>query len=389
MLQADDNCTFSSNLALLKNSKVLRGIESADELESFKVGKGIPNSFELDYVSCNATASNNSDKSDLKMIWYLNKINMVYIEELGKSSEYEHSISENCAGSDAVEAAYFKANELSAGDYVLKVFAFDERYPEDFVTFTQRIIIGASPLIIQMNNPDYIELNWNEQLEMDFMSESYDPDQVAGVASVPAQFELLCIRSNDQRQVLERVQNQVRMGNYNFAMNGFTQVFKASGLTIYEKECFKFNKTAAESSMALDGSVFSMHASEMALNNTDVYPMLFEVIMHKDSRVSVSDTIAVSLNLSSAFVVAPSIDLDEMEDQLDKVDDMVEKNPKKALGMLGAFASAINARDEDEEGTEMGQNVSTTTRKAGEASKKLIGVSSTKGLTAWDLTQKL
>ena len=35
---------------------------------------------------------------------------------------------------------------------------------------------------------------------------------------------------------------------------------------------------------------------------------------------------------------------DEMENQLNQVDNLVEKDPKKALGMLGNFADAINER---------------------------------------------
>jgi len=35
---------------------------------------------------------------------------------------------------------------------------------------------------------------------------------------------------------------------------------------------------------------------------------------------------------------------DEMENQLAQLDNLVDKDPKKALGMLGNFADAINER---------------------------------------------
>jgi len=87
--------------------------------------------------------------------------------------------------------------------------------------------------------------------------------------------------------------------------------------------------------------------------------------MHRDNRVSFSERVSVSLNGSSAFVIAPSADLQKMEEQLGKVDEMVSKNPKKALGMLGAFASAINERSDE----------SAVAADTGEQADKLTGVS--------------
>ena len=137
-------------------------------------------------------------------------------------------------------------------------------------------------------------------------------------------------------------------------------------MTVYENQCFKFATTAGDSTMELDtAGVFRMNASELALNSTSIYPMLFQVIMHRDNRVSFSERVSVSLNGSSAFVIAPSADLQKMEEQLGKVDEMVSKNPKKALGMLGAFASAINERSDE----------SAVAADTGEQADKLTGVS--------------
>jgi hypothetical protein len=144
------------------------------------------------------------------MFWYLNKISTAFVESLDKSVEYERSLDQYCLGGDATSQVSFKPNELSAGDYILKIFAFDQSYPEEFVTFTQRLTIGASPLIVRMKNQNYIELNWNELLALDFISNSFDPDYVEGSPAEPLQFELLCIRVDEQDKVLDRVQNQIR-----------------------------------------------------------------------------------------------------------------------------------------------------------------------------------
>jgi hypothetical protein len=40
-----------------------------------------------------------------------------------------------------------------------------------------------------------------------------------------------------------------------------------------------------------------------------------------------------------------------MENQLAQLDNLVDKDPKKALGMLGSFADAINARSDENANT--------------------------------------
>lgn len=148
-----------------------------DHPEHLLMGKGIKNTLSIAYTDCNATE--NSLDSSLRMFWYLHKIEKHSSHDQGKSIEQESSINGACVDGKAVEQIAFEANQLLPGDYLFKAYVFDKSYPEAFVVFERRMIVGASQLIIQVNSPYYVELNWNEHLVMDFLKDSYDPDEDA------------------------------------------------------------------------------------------------------------------------------------------------------------------------------------------------------------------
>ena len=146
------------------------------------------------------------------------------------------------------------------------------------------------------------------------------------------------------------------MGNFDFSAQNVSHSFKTEKLNVYDRGCFD---SSTSMHLSKSGQKLIIPAKEIMLNQTETKPIILQVFMTKDNRLATSDYIELSLNLSSVFKVQPSFDLDEMEDQLNAVDELVKKNPKKALGMLGAFASAINNREAE---VSSNTNITTTTK---------------------------
>ncbi len=331
-IQAQESCSLRSNLVLLKNANVISKL--GDAVNKIELGKGITNTFSLGYTGCNSTE--NSLDSELAMYWHLRRVDTYWSEKLARSVEYEVNIPGGCMRTTTVESIVFEANSLSAGDYILTVYAFDFSYPEEFYTMRKRLVVGASPLIIRMNNPVYMELNWNEELKLDFVRDSYDPD-VAGDSSDSIAFDLLCVKNADigvQLAVLDSARSQARLGNFDFRSSSMELYFHSENVRVFSRECFAFNSTdPSPSPIQYSDKIVSVPGLKVSLNFTEARPMLFEVLAHKDSRMAVSERIELSLNISSAFQIKPSTNLDDMSNQLNMVDDLVAKNPKKALGL--------------------------------------------------------
>jgi len=343
-IQYQESCTLKSNLALLKNSIVVGML--GDRIE---MGKGVTNSFSIGYTDCVSTE--NSLDSELAMYWHLRLLDQ---------NSNQFNIPDGCMKNTTTDIINFKANSLLAGNYLLTIYAFDLSYPEEFYTLTKRLVVGASELMIRVNNPMYMELNWNEELRLDFVKNSYDPDETTGSTDLIA-FDLLCVKDNDtdaQLAVLATARNQSKFGNFDFS--GIMELyFHGENLRIFSKGCFSFNSANLQPNPIkyLKGIV-TVPALNISLDMTETRPILFEVLAHKDIRLAVSKQIKLSLNISSAFQIEPSSNLDDMSNKLNKVDELVSKNPTKALGLLKSFATAINDISSDSDDN---HNVSTTT----------------------------
>jgi hypothetical protein len=322
------------------------------ESRIFTIGKGIENNFRLSFIDCNSTAF---DIMNLKMLWYLNKISIKY-DGNGNQIEYEEILNKYCLNSIAVDHFTFGPNELTGGDYRLRVYAFDSNYPNEFVEFNMKIQVGASPLIINLNKLN-IELNWNEILQLDFIQNSYDPDSMTNNDDL--QFDLICIHSSnktEQLELLNSVNKIAKQGNFNFKL--LNLIFESANLRIFEKNCFDSNIQNLPSQIKLDPTtkLLTINSSVILLNSTDNLPIILQIYLHKDTRLTISSEIKLSLNISSSMIITPSLNLDELASQLDLVDNLAEKNPKQALSLLGTFADAINNR------ADSSQNFTTTTK---------------------------
>ncbi|RNA02531.1 hypothetical protein BpHYR1_023188 [Brachionus plicatilis] len=67
----------------------------------------------------------------------------------------------------------------------------------------------------------------------------------------------------------------------------------------------------------------------------------------KKGRVSVSQQVIVTMNMSKLFSISLDSDFDQINDQLNKLDDLAKQNPQKALNILTGFASVVNNKAAD------------------------------------------
>ena len=246
----------------------------------------------------------------------------------------------------------FNANQLKFGNYILRVYVIQSSSPENYVMFNSlRIQVVTSPLNIVLKTPLYSELNWNERLHLDFYESSFDPDLTGTRNKTDLSFDVLCVSGEPslQSELLTLAETKSKQQNVDFKSIGFNLAFESSlfNIRFFDKDCF-FDQPQPfmlNNPIEINPNTKSIdiNAAALFLNRT-VYPMNFEVIAHKDSRVTFSNVISVALNLSSMVKVIPSKNLNEMESQLGQLDSMAEKDPKRALGMLSSFADAINQR---------------------------------------------
>ena len=321
------------------------------------IGKSIHYIIKPEYIGCDL----GNISSSLKIFWYLNLIvenSSLAATANRQLNEYEESMNGYCMNSNPSDQIIFKPHELSSGNYTLKVFAFDEDYPEEFTTVTLRLSVGMSPLVLNMNQPLIIELNLDETLRLDFIKNSYDPDQAAE-ASDGLMFELVCLHATStiqQTVLMNSIGEQFRA--FNFDIQGFNLIYQFGQLRVFENDCFKYiSNDTALINFDQNTKLVSVEADSILLNNTEIYPIVLQVFVHKDTRISASSLVSLSLNKSSLFVIKPSLDLNELSSQLDLVDNLVNTDPKRALGLLGTFADAINNRA-------ISQNETTTTSAA-------------------------
>lgn len=72
--------------------------------------------------------------------------------------------------------------------------------------------------------------------------------------------------------------------------------------------------------------------------------LVLDLYAIKGSRIGQSQTLALSLNLSSVLSISVKTDVKEMARQLDRLDDFAKKNPVQALTLLTSFVNVINIK---------------------------------------------
>jgi len=351
-----------------------------DELSTtlpLNFGKAVANTFSVSYTDCSQhsnTTEISTFNADLQTYWILNRL--VYKD----SRLQEEQISNYCFVKGNGNQFLIEKNELLYGDYSLKVHAFNVNTPDQYVLLGNYVIkVGAAPLVNGFQGPYNVELNWNEILDLNFYKKSVDPDSLAE-NQLDMNFDFICV--NDpviNSQLIATTQQKVKENDFNPISLGYNLAFDSPEYHVrfFDRNCIlqeKVNGTEVNPiSLNVDTMLLSIDALGMNLNfTTNKRPLVIQMVLSKLNRLSISKQAKVFLNISSMPIIMPSLNLDEMENQLAQLDNLVDKDPKKALSMLGNFADAINSRSNENDNTTITNT--TTAAQVSAVSDKLTGL---------------
>ncbi len=297
------------------------------------IGRGIENMFSMDLIRCD-NSSGDMKEGNLKINWIINKLTATKLEE---------PFDRYCFSKSTDNTFLLMPNELDFGDYVLRIYAFNEFEPENYVRVEKIIRIGSSPIVTNLNNnAKYVELNWDQTLFLDFYRNTYDPDLRDKSDKSNINFNLFCIEGtqDEQKYWINDIRKQAQLGQFDLTVSGLNLKYQNTALRInfFEKNCILNNET----NMELENQVLNIKANNLNLNTSIEKPLLMQVLVNKNSRFSLSNQVYVMLNLSSISFAVPSTDATKMAEQLEKLDNFARVNPKKALDLLGSFVNAIN-----------------------------------------------
>lgn len=337
-------CPVNNNLVLTLNEDEL------NPSKPYTLGKSITNKFAINYVNCNQS-SNETDinvfNSELHIYWIINSL--VYRD----SELHEEPVGKYCFNKEAGNQFELKPNELIYGDFSLKVYAFNVNSPSSYVLLGNYVLkVGASPLTNGLQGPFSVELNWNERMELNFYQKSVDPDDLTQ-GQKDMRFDFVCV--NDAviyADLLKVTQQKAKENDFDAKALGYNLAYESveNNIRFYDKNCMVqpwSPESGIENPIRLINESMQLQIDAIGMNlnfTTFKKPFIVQMILSKMNRVSLSKQVKVFLNISSMAVIVPSTNLDEMENQLAQLDNLVEKDPKKALSMLGNFADAINER---------------------------------------------
>jgi len=294
---------------------------------------------------------------------------------------HEEPVGKYCFNKEAGNQFELKPNELIYGDFSLKVYAFNVNSPSSYVLLGNYVLkVGASPLTNGLQGPFSVELNWNERMELNFYQKSVDPDDLTQ-GQKDMRFDFVCV--NDAviyADLLKVTQQKAKENDFDAKALGYNLAYESveNNIRFYDKNCMVqpwSPESGIENPIRLINESMQLQIDAIGMNlnfTTFKKPFIVQMILSKMNRVSLSKQVKVFLNISSMAVIVPSTNLDEMENQLAQLDNLVEKDPKKALSMLGNFADAINERANQNAAANMSNT--TTAAIVNAESEKLTGL---------------
>lgn len=337
------NCTLSSsNLALFLNKNPIKTNSVA-----FEFGRGILNTFSLDYVNC----PNATDRANLSTYWALNSI----------TNNVQYAMNEYCFIPILRNEFELQPKELDYGAFSISGWVYDSARPEIFMSFLNyQFKVGASPLIVNLNNgKKYMELNWVETLNLSFYERTYDPDAIDKSNKEDFKFYFVCIQEFDamrQDELIKEVDDSIinklefNLSRFEMDLAFYSEPYK---IYFYEKNCFfrEFNYTTLNNSIVFDEytKTLGIEASNLKINETNDLMMSLQLYVTNDKKLSKSQQITLTLNASSFITISVKSDINEMAKQLDKLDNLAKQQPKKALGLITTFVDVINTKAGDME----------------------------------------
>ena len=206
----------SKNLAMYLNNQTIQA--------SFNFSKGLLNTFSVNFLNCPSELA-----PSLISYWTINKLD---------SSELEQPIDRYCLVSSSNNEFVIPPNDLSFGTYILTAYVVDSAQQQNFVTFgNYKMNIVASSLVARLNSGlTFLELNWDENIVLDFYESSYDPDQIDSSDKSGMIFYLICTATEELAQRMRASILNLNFDNVAHQLN--LAYSKDKFLYFYENNCF-------------------------------------------------------------------------------------------------------------------------------------------------------
>ena len=332
----DPSCfTTQENINLFLNNV------SVGNEKNLKIARGMPNIFHTGFVSCAEAELNN-----LAARWVLMRI------PVGRSIDYEMEHLKYCSKINSDNYLSFEASELEFGNYTLRVYTYRISEPENYVFLGIFLVkVETSPLKVSLNNGiRSVELNFEEPYLLRYYERTYDPDSKILSDKTDFEFYFVCVQDfYSRRELVKNIQASISSLEFDMARHDLNLAFYSDHLKtwFYEKECFKVKPqvTMAQNPISVKDKDLLISGDTLYLNQS--LAMSLQLYAIKKGRVSASQQIIITMNMSRLFSISLDSDFDQINQQLSKLDDLAKQNPQKALNILTNFASVVNNKAAD------------------------------------------
>ncbi|CAF0709342.1 unnamed protein product [Brachionus calyciflorus] len=304
-----------------------------------KIAKGIPNYIETKFSLCTDPYLN-----QLTTRWVLMKI------PVGKSIDYEDKIEKYCLIQSVNNQFLIEANELEFGNYSLRVYSYRNDEPQNYVRHGVYLLkVETSPIRVNLNDGiRNVELHLDQDYLLNFYDKTYDPDSKVLSDKTDFIFYFVCIQDYFNRiDFIKSIQNS--MFNLDVSLPELNLAFYSDDLKVYfyERECFKNRPevTMEKNPISIRDKSLLINGNTLLLNQS--LSMSLQLYVQKKSRISVSQQMMITMNMSKLFAISLDSDFDEINEQLNKLNNLVQQNPQKALNILTGFAEVVNNKASD------------------------------------------
>jgi hypothetical protein len=264
------------------------------------LGKGMENHFRI----INNNNKNCSDYTKWSTQWTLRR------QQISNNSnlQYYETMSNYCSLKYTQTNEFkLKRNELQFGTYSLQGYAFLTAQPWIYKKLNEVIFtITLSPLNVDLNLNASVQLNWNETLNLDFYSKSFDPETNGNDG---VYYDLFCIEGDTtvQNKLQQKVKDLIDLKDFSKfeTLLSFEKPFSSDQYRIrfFEKNCIlhaPLMNGFQGISFQSQSKQITIDANILALNDTTVHPLIFQLVAYtNDGRTSMSNISFVSLNISS------------------------------------------------------------------------------------------
>jgi hypothetical protein len=301
--------------------------------------QGISNIFKVEFVKC----EEESFVNDLATVWTFNE---------ATSWRGEVPVDSLCYLPKTGNSHTLEPNTLEFSNYTVRVYAFEKSFPETYVMLgAYTLVVGASPIITSLNGGStMVEVEANTNLELTFVSATYDPDATDKTSKKELVFMLFCVPSREESDLVT-IADSITDNNLIFPPSlNLTTVFETKvesegySVVFSQRDCL-IDPRASGAMFNVETSMMEVNGTELRLNESVSLTMQLFVVK-EGKRSGKSQKLQVHIDLHSLLTIDVDTDMHAMDKALDALSDLAKQNPTKALSYVGNIADVINSKSD-------------------------------------------